>query len=371
MKAVAITPRQARTAFMVDLPIPKLDEIPDGRGVLVKILIVGQDGTDKDLYLGHYGAPPPSYNYLVTGHECFGRVVQVGPNVSNLAVGDYVVPTVRRPGHSIYDMIGTNDMTSDSTYYERGINLRHGFLTEQYVEDPEFLVKIPIHLKDIAVLLEPMSIIEKGIVQAYEIQRRLKVWKPRRAGVVGAGPLGILAALGLILRGIEVTVFARSEPPTQNSTLLEEIGARYVSTRQLSMADAAPKYGPFDIMFEASGSSPQMFEAANVLAKNGVLILSSITGGTTQTQVESDKLNLDFVLGNKVMFGTVNAHRGYFEQGVSDFALTQASFPGWLPKLLTHPIHGLDNYAEMFKTLTDVKEAIKVHMIVSEDTQGA
>jgi hypothetical protein len=98
------------------------------------------------------------------------------------------------------------------------------------------------------------------------------------------------------------------------------------------------------------------------------LILASITGGATQTQVASDKLNLDFVLGNKVMFGTVNAHRGYFEQGVSDFALCEAAFPGWLPKLLTHPVHGLDNYAEMFTTLTDVKEAIKVHMIVSQDT---
>lgn len=368
MKAAAITPRQAKTTFLVDLPAPKLDEIPNGRGVIVKVLVVGQDGTDKDLYLGQYGAPPPGFDYLVTGHECFGRVTEIGANVTEFKVGDYVVPTVRRPGHSLYDVIGTNDMTSDSTYYERGINLRHGYLTEYFVEDPEFLVKIPIQLKAVAVLLEPMSIIEKGIVQAYEIQRRLKVWKPRKAGVVGAGPLGILAALGMVLRGIDVTVFARSEPPTQNSALLEAIGARYVSTRQTSMADSAAQFGPFDMMFEASGSSPLMFDAANVLAKNGILILASITGGTTQTQVASDKLNLDFVLGNKVMFGTVNAHRGYFEQGVSDFALAQSSFPGWLPKLLTHPIQGLDNHAQMFQTLVDVKEAIKVHVIVSPDT---
>jgi threonine dehydrogenase-like Zn-dependent dehydrogenase len=133
------------------------------------------------------------------------------------------------------------------------------------------------------------------------------------------------------------------------------------------MADAAGQFGPFDLIFEASGASPQIFEAAHVLAKNGVLILSSITGGSTMTQVASDKLNLDFVLGNKVMFGTVNAHRGYFEQGVADFATAQAAFPGWLPKLLTHPIHGLDNYADMFKTLLEVKEAIKVHLIVAPD----
>ncbi|MDZ4770229.1 MAG: glucose 1-dehydrogenase [Chloroflexota bacterium] len=363
MKAVAITPRQARTAFLVDLPAPSLDEIPEGRGVLVRIIMIGQDGTDKDLYLGQYGAPPPGFDYLVTGHECLGQVTAVGANVRGLAVGDYVVPTVRRPGGSIYDVIGTNDMTSDSTYFERGINLRHGFLTEQFVEDQEFLVKVPGELKDVGVLLEPMSIIEKGIIQAYEIQRRLKVWRPRRAAVIGAGPLGILAALGMVLHGIDVTVFARSEPPTQNSTLLTEIGAHYISTRQTSMADAAG-VGGYDIVFEASGSSPQMFEGAGVLAKNGVLILSSITGGSTRTEVGSDRLNLDFVLGNKVMFGTVNAHRGYFEQGVSDFATTMASFPGWLPKLLTHPIDGLDNYAAMFQTLVEVKEAIKVHVIV-------
>ena len=166
-----------------------------------------------------------------------------------------------------------------------------------------------------------------------------------------------------VLHGIDVTVFARSEPLTQNSTLLTEIGAHYISTRQTSMADAAG-VGGYDIVFEASGSSPQMFEGAGVLAKNGVLILSSITGGSTRTEVGSDRLNLDFVLGNKVMFGTVNAHRGYFEQGVSDFATTMASFPGWLPKLLTHPIDGLDNYAAMFQTLVEVKEAIKVHVIV-------
>lgn len=367
MKAIAITPRQEHTAFMVDLPKPTLDEIPNGRGVLVKVLMVGQDGTDKELYGGEYGAPPPGYDFLVTGHESFGQVVDVGANVTQVAAGDFVVPTVRRPGNSIYDVIGTNDMTTDSTYYERGINLRHGFLTEYYVEDVEFLVKIPNGLKHIGVLLEPMSIIEKGIVQAYEIQRRLKVWQPHKAAVVGAGTIGLLAALGMRLRGMDVTAFARSQKPTFNSDLLEDIGVRYVSTREMSMADAAAQFGPFDLIFEASGSSPQVFEAANVLAKNGVLVLSSITGGSKTIEVQSDKLNLDFVLGNKVMFGTVNAHRGYFETGVADFAQAEAAWPGWLSRLLTHPIQGLDNYAEMFRTLLETKEAIKVHVIVSEE----
>src|SRR5262249_15771695 len=152
---------------------PSVDEIADGRGVLVKVIRVGVDGTDREINAAEYGAPPPGYDFLVIGHEGFGRVIEVGPNVTELAPGDYVVATVRRPGHSIYDLIGTNDMTTDDTYYERGINLRHGYLTEYYVDDVQFVVKVPQGLKDVGVLLEPVTVVEKGITQAYEIQRRL------------------------------------------------------------------------------------------------------------------------------------------------------------------------------------------------------
>lgn len=369
MKAMGITPRQAHTARLVELPMPSLDEIPNGRGVLVKVLQVGVDGTDKELHLGEYGAAPPGYDFLVTGHESFGRVVEVGTNVTEFQPGDYVVATVRRRGSSIYDLIGTYDMTADDTYYERGINLRHGYTTEYYVDDPEYIVKVPIGLKHVGVLLEPMSIVEKGIAQAYEIQRRLKVWQPRRAAVMGAGPIGLVAALVLRLRGIETYSFARTPAPNPKAELLEEIGAHYISTKELPLNDAAAKLGKFDLIFEATGVSSIVFEAADVLAKNGVMVLSSITGGSNTTQVASDKLNLDFVLGNKVMFGTVNAHRGYFEMGISDFAQCELTYPGWLPKLLTHPVKGLENFADMIKVLLEDKEAIKAYLIISEDNE--
>ena len=186
MKAIAVFPGQPNTMHLRDVPRPPIDEIPGGRGVLVKVLRVGVDGTDKEINAAEYGAAPPGFDYLITGHESFGMVVEVGPNVSELALGDYVVATVRRPGSSIYDQIGTYDMTTDDMYYERGINLRHGYLSEYYVDDPEYIVKIPPGLKDVAVLLEPTTVVEKGIAQAYEIQRRLRVWRPRRAAVVGS-----------------------------------------------------------------------------------------------------------------------------------------------------------------------------------------
>jgi threonine dehydrogenase-like Zn-dependent dehydrogenase len=340
--------------------------VPDGRGVLVKVLQIGVDGTDKEINAAEYGAPPPGDDYLVTGHESLGRVEQIGPNVRGLAVGDYVVATVRRPGGSIYDRIGAYDMTTEATYYERGINLRHGLMTEYYVDDPEYLVLVPPALKHIGVLLEPLSIAEKGVEQAYEIQRRLRVWRPERAAVLGAGPLGLLAALTLRLRGLEVTVMARSEPPTPNSALVEAIGARYASTRQTAASEISAQYGPFDLIFEATGASAPAFEAMGYLGKNGVLVLSGISGGGKSIEIPGDKIMLDFVLGNKVVVGTVNANRVYFERGVQDMALAEAQFNDWLPRLLTHPLGGLDDYRELYRLLTEDKSVIKTFLRVAE-----
>src|SRR5437870_701513 len=273
MKAIAVRPGKPGTVHLAELAKPSLDDVPNGRGVLVKVLRVGVDGTDKEINAAEYGAAPPGYEFLVLGHESFGRVEAVGPNVTELQPGDYVVATVRRPGTSIYDQIGTNDMTTDDTYYERGINLRHGYLTEYYVDDVEFIVKVPAGLKEVGVLLEPTTVVEKGITQAYEIQRRLRVWKPRRAAVMG---------------------------------------------------------------------------------------------GDRKIEVPADKINLEFVLGNKVMVGTVNANREYFESGVRDLSQAELEYPGWLKRLLTHPVKGLDNYQELFDKLLNVRGAIKIFCEVAE-----
>src|SRR3954449_6099011 len=271
MKAIAVFPGKPDSIHLAQLPVPSLDEIPNGRGVLVKVLKVGVDGTDREINAAEYGAPPPGYDFLVIGHEGFGQVLAVGPNVTEVAPGDYVVATVRRPGTSIYDLIGTNDMTTDDTYFERGINLRHGYLTEQYVDDAEFIVKVPQGLKDVGVLLEPFTVVEKGIHQAYEIQRRLKVWRPRRAAVMGAGTIGLLATLALRLRGIEVTTFARNPKPNLNAELIEAIGARYLTTQETPIVDGAKQFGPFDMIFEATGNSGVVFDSMQALGKNGVL----------------------------------------------------------------------------------------------------
>jgi threonine dehydrogenase-like Zn-dependent dehydrogenase len=366
MKAIAVIPGQPNSVHLASLPKPSVAEIPNGRGVLVKVLRVGVDGTDKEINAAEYGAAPKGYDFLVIGHESFGRVEAVGPNVTELRPGDYVVATVRRPGSSIYDRIGTYDMTTDDTYYERGINLRHGYLTEYYVDDPEYVVKVPDGLRDVGVLLEPLTVVEKGIAQAYEIQRRLRVWRPRKAAVVGSGTIGLLATLVLRLRGLEVTTFGRSKKPYRNAELIEALGARYVSIQDAPFAEEAGRSGPYDLILEGSGQSSAVFEAMRAVAKNGVLVLTSVTGGDRELTVPGDRINLEFVLGNKVMVGSVNANREYFELGVRDMAQAEAQYPGWLSLLLTHPVKGLDNYKELFETLTSAKGAIKIYCEVAD-----
>jgi threonine dehydrogenase-like Zn-dependent dehydrogenase len=244
MKAIAVDRVRSGGARLIDVPHPSIDDIPNGRGVLVRVLHVGVDGTDKEIIAGEYGTPPSGDDYLITGHESFGVVEAVGSAVREFAPGDYVVATVRRRGSSLYDTIGTYDMTTDDQYFERGINLRHGYLAEYYADDAEYIVKVPPGLRDVGVLVEPTSVIEKGIAQAYEIQRRLRVWRPKVAIVLGAGTVGLLAAMALRLRGLEVHVFARDAVPNRNATLVTELGAQYHATSDRPFIDAARDLPP-------------------------------------------------------------------------------------------------------------------------------
>ena len=363
MKAIAVYPGQPHSMHLEEVAKPSVTDVPGGRGVLVEVLRVGVDGTDREIDAAEYGQAPPGESFLITGHENFGRVVEVGDDVpSHIRPGSYVVATVRRPGASIYDRLGLQDMTLDDVYFERGINLRHGYLTEYYVEDADFVVPLPDTLREVGVLLEPISVAEKGIHQAFEIQRRLKVWEPRRAAVLGSGTIGLLTVLALRLRGIETVCYSLRPAPYRNSDLIEELGGRYVSTDEATLVEASGRYGPFDLIFEATGFSPIVFEAAEALGKNGVLVLASITGGHRTAEVPADTINQGFVLGNKVMVGTVNASRGDFERGVDDLVKAEAHYPGWLSKLLTTPVRGLENYSELRRRLTEDDDAIKVYL---------
>jgi len=367
MKAIAVRPGTPNSVHEREIPMPSLDKIPDGKGILVKVLKVGVDATDREINDALYGNSPPGDDYLVLGHESFGIVQAVGSNVRNIRVGDYVTATVRRPGGSIYDKIGTYDMTSEETYYERGINLLHGYLTEYFVDHEDYIVRVPKGLKNLHVLMEPMSCAAKAIHQAFEAQRRMKVWSPKRAFVLGAGQIGLLSTLVLRLKGIEVFTLARAAGPHLKSSIVEGMEATYIATSQTSLEDLAVKVGKADLIIDATGSSSIAFNAMKALGHNGVLVWTSITGGKELTTVPSDKINIEWVLGNKLLVGSVNANREHFEAGIRDLAFGEVMFPGVLERILTSPVNGLSGYKEMMRLLVEDNTALKVYVNVADE----
>ena len=215
--------------------------------------------------------------------------------------------------------------------------------------------------------MEPMSCAAKAIHQAFEAQRRMKVWSPKRAFVLGAGQIGLLSTLVLRLKGIEVFTLARAAGPHLKSTIVEGMEATYVATSQTSLEDLATKVGKADLIIDATGSSSIAFNAMKALGHNGVLVWTSITGGKELTTVPSDKINIEWVLGNKLLVGSVNANREHFESGIRDLALGEVMFPGVLEKILTSPVNGLGGYKEMMRLLVEDNTALKVYVNVADE----
>ena len=365
MRALAVRPGIKHSAHIAELPEPKLDDIPGGRGVLVRTLQVGVDATDWEINEALYGRAPTGYHFLVMGHEVFGVVEAIGPAVTHVQPGDYCTCTVRRPGPTLFDLIGRNDITGHEEYYERGINLRHGFMTERWVDDAEFVVKVPQGLKHLGVLSEPASVCAKAIEQAYLAQKRLQVWEPKLAFVMGAGQIGLLTTLMLRLRGLQVFTLARTPKPGLKEEICNAYGATYVSTKETSLDDLVKRVGKPDLIVEATGSSAVAFDAMRILNINGALVWTSVTGGQKATEVPSDVINLEWVLGNKLLVGSVNGNRHHFAQGLADLALGEVMFPGVTQRILTTPVEGFGDPQKIMDMLNDSSQ-LKVYVNVAK-----
>lgn len=367
MQALAVRPPHKHSAHIAELPEPRVADVPDGRGVLVRTLQVGVDATDAEINEGLYGNPPDGYDFLVLGHEVFGVVEAVGDKVTSVRPGDYCTCTVRRPGPTVYDRIGRNDITSSETYYERGINLRHGFMTERFVDDEEFIVKVPEGLRHVGVLSEPASVCAKAIEQAYLAQQRLQVWEPRIAFVCGSGQIGLLTTIMLRLRGLEVYTLSRTPSPGLKEEIVRACGGIYVSTQQEPLREIARRVGRPDLIVEATGSSQVAFDCMQILNLNGALVWTSVTGGEKIIgNVPADRINLEWVLGNKLLVASVNGNRNHFAKGLADLALAEAMYPGLTQRILTNPVQGFGNPLEIMRLLTEDKTALKVYVNIAE-----
>jgi threonine dehydrogenase-like Zn-dependent dehydrogenase len=334
MKAVAITPQKPHSAAVVNLPKPR----PPPGEVLLQVLEVGICGTDAEIDAGLYGEAPPGEPFLILGHEILGR----------LPDGKLAVPMVRRPCSGCAPChAGVQDMCASGTFTERGIKGLHGGLCEWLSENPSMLVRVPDSARMFAVLLEPMSVVEKGLRHAILIQGRFN-WSPRRALVLGAGPIGQLATLLLRLRGWEVTTLARKPRDSEKARIVDLSGATYHSVAEVPLPEFIAANPPFDLVFEATGSAEAAFESILALAPNGILCLSSVTGGDAAVPVPVSRINRELVLGNKVVFGTVNANRMDFEEGLRDLMAIDQAFPGTLARIMTRKISFSDT-ADMFE----------------------
>jgi threonine dehydrogenase-like Zn-dependent dehydrogenase len=330
MKAVAAIPKKKNSIQIIHIEIPRIRD----DDALVQVKLVGLDGTDKEINEGLYGESPEGENLLIIGHESVGEVVKTGKNVSTLKPGDRVVATVRRPDDCINCQAGEYDMCLKGEYTERGIKGRHGYLSEYYAEEERFLVKVPKELGDLAVLLEPTSVAEKAIRIAYAVQTRLK-WEPKTALITGTGSLGLLTAMLLKLRGLDVISVDRSDNEYK-ATIFSELEVTHFNTQTINVHDIPREIGTqIDLIIEETGSSSVALHAMMIAGTNGVVVLTSITGGDKRIEICADCFNQGLVLGNKAVVGSVNAHRRDFEQGINDLLVAEKQWPGLLAKLIT------------------------------------
>ena len=355
MRAVTVTPGKAHS-LQVRGDIP--DARPADGQALVRVLETGVCGTDIEIESALFGEAPPGSPYLILGHENLGVVERTGGD--GLREGDLVVATVRRPCPERCRSCaeGRQDMCLTGHYLERGIKGMHGYMCDRYAESPRYLVHIPADLRPVAVLLEPLSFIEKGIEQALRIQQRL-TWDPRTAVVLGAGPVGLLAAMVLRLRGLMVTLASRGPADSPAARLATDARIRYLSTRETPLESLGSETGEIDVMFEATGGAAVIMPAIRALGQDGVCVLASVTGGEAKIDFDVAAWNREMVLGNRVVLGTVNAARRHFEAGVRDLDAAQERFPGWLERVITRRIPVKDARLAFEKSRADIKSVLR------------
>jgi threonine dehydrogenase-like Zn-dependent dehydrogenase len=344
MKAFGVFPASRRYG-VVECP----DPAPPGRGeVVLEMLDVGICGTDREIASFEYGTPPAGSEYLVLGHESLGRVVECGAGVERVKAGDLVVPTVRRPcphAHCRSCREGRQDFCFTGDFTERGIQGRHGFLARHVVEEERYLSVLDPHLREVGVLVEPLTIAEKAMKQMWQIQERLP-WantdfhcaepgKGHEALVLGAGPVGLLGALKLVALGFETFVYSRLQGMEKKRALVESVGARFIAAEEVAVERIHDHIPQIDVVYEAVGASRLAFDMLRHLDTNGVFIFTGVPGRRGKTEIDSDALMRNLVLRNQIVFGTVNAGLDAFAEAAADLALFERRWPGALRGLIT------------------------------------
>lgn len=333
MRAVVVVPSE-RSVRLTERAAPRA---PVGTEVLLQTLELGICGTDREISAFEYGTPPPGADELVIGHEALAEVVEVGPDVTWARPGELVVPTVRRPcrNRRCYPCrAGRSDFCVTGEFSERGILRADGYLAERFLEEERFLVPVPRALEDVAVLVEPLSVIAKAAEELESIRKRFGFDLPRLQGLVlGAGPVGLLAAMALTAYGAETHVFSREAEDSPRAALVRAFGASYVSART-PLESLSSRIGRADVIFEAVGVPEVAFGALPNLAPNGVYVMSGVPALRGPVPADLSRWMRDLVLENQVILGTVNAGRSAYEDAIRRLEQFMGLFPEAVRSLL-------------------------------------
>jgi threonine dehydrogenase-like Zn-dependent dehydrogenase len=205
-------------------------------------------------------------------------------------------------------------------------------------------VRIPSELEAVGVLAEPLSVAEKAIDEALRLQSaRLPEFAAtpdwlhgRRCLVAGLGPIGLLAAMALRLRGAQVFGLDIVDEDSPRPQWLRQIGGQYVDGRQVPADKVDDTLGPMAMILEGTGVASLEFNLLDALAPNGVYVLTGVPGGDRPLQIPGAALIRQLVLQNQVMLGSVNAARDHFQMAVDDLRHAQLQWGDHLEKLITH-----------------------------------
>jgi threonine dehydrogenase-like Zn-dependent dehydrogenase len=336
MQGLVTQPGAAHSTHVAELPAA---HAAPGQ-VLLRVIEVGVCGTDREISEGHFGVAPDGDAELVLGHELLGVVDADGHGFSR---GDLVTATVRRScGHCLACAEASPDSCLTGDYSERGITRLDGFACELVAEDAAQLIPIPRSLGRFGVLAEPTSICERAIRHARTIGCR-QPWELERALVLGAGAIGILSTYLLRLAGVDVWT-AGLEPHVD---LVTACGARYVSTKDIALSALREDVGGFDLVIAAVPDAQVMADSLGLLRRSGVACLLGIDGRNQSVGIDGPVLGVDAILENRVLFGSVNAHRQDWLTGVEALDRARERWPDELEAFVGLRVP-LDRFAEAF-----------------------
>jgi threonine dehydrogenase-like Zn-dependent dehydrogenase len=349
MRALTVVPLQQGSLQVRDVPDPE----PGDGEMLVDGIAIGVCGTDKEIASGDYGWAPEGSDFLVLGHESLGRV-RSAPSGSGFAAGDLVVGVVRRPDPEPCGACahGQFDMCRNGKYTEHGIKQIHGYGSQQWTVETDYAVKLDPRLEDVGMLMEPTTVVAKAWDEVFGVGRR--AWfEPKTALVTGAGPIGLLAAMIGVQKGLDVHVLdVVTDGPKPG--IVKDLGATYVTE---SVDDFAKKLKP-DVVIEATGVANVIFAALNGTAPYGVVCLTGVSPIGRKISIDGGSLNREMVLENDVVVGSVNANLKHYAAAADYLAAADVD---WLRRLVTRRIP-LEQAAQAFEGgQDDVKIAVMLN----------